>query len=52
MPDSKYYELMVKRLLATKVRTEGLGQLKAFHLKKYRGKSGQEHELTYPMKFN
>lgn len=36
---------MVKSLLQAKLKDDGLSKLCAFHLKKYRGKSGQEHEI-------
>jgi len=39
------YELLVKRLLLSKLRRDHGGKIQAFHLKKYRGKSGQEHEI-------
>src|SRR5262245_45531085 len=39
------YELLVKRLLETRLRRDGLGDLKSFHLGKYTGASGQKHEI-------
>jgi hypothetical protein len=42
-PDA--YELMVKSLLEAKLRRTGLGTFESYHLKKYKGKSGQEHEI-------
>jgi hypothetical protein len=39
------YELIVKKLLETKLQKEGLANLTAYHLKKYKGKSGQMHEI-------
>jgi hypothetical protein len=42
---SSAYELIVKKLLQSKLKAEGLADLKAFHLKKYKGKSGQDHAI-------
>jgi hypothetical protein len=42
---NQHYELLVQRLLQTKLRQDGLGTLVAFHRKKYKGKSGQNHEI-------
>jgi hypothetical protein len=42
---SKAYELMVKVLLEAELKEQGLAGLQAYHLKKYLGKSGQEHEI-------
>jgi hypothetical protein len=41
----KAYELMVKALLTSRLEQTGLAKLKGYHLKKYLGKSGQEHEI-------
>jgi hypothetical protein len=44
-PTYSAYELMVEKLLQTKLSAEGFADLKAFHLKKYKGKSGQDHAI-------
>jgi hypothetical protein len=47
MPESssKAYEMMVKSLLATTLRTRGVTRFKAYHLKEYVGKSGHRHPI-------
>jgi serine/threonine protein kinase len=39
------YKLVVKTLLQTKLMNEGLATLRAYHLKSYKGRSGQMHEI-------
>ncbi|NOT61213.1 MAG: hypothetical protein HOP19_13420 [Acidobacteria bacterium] len=52
IPSFDAYELVVKSLLNAHFESNGLYNFQSYHLKKYKGKSGQEHEIDVSYELN